>query len=119
VNFLVDAQLPLRLAQFLTRAGHDVLHTSELPNGNHSEDREIAQRADADNRVLITKDRDFRDGHLLMRSPRRLLVIATGNVTNDALMSLFQHHLDAITSAFDETHYVELTHDALALGQNP
>jgi len=54
------------------------------------------QRADIDGRVVVTKDRDFRDGHRLGRSPRQLLVVATGNITNDALLSLFELHLDAI-----------------------
>jgi hypothetical protein len=43
---------------------------------------------------VVTKDQDFRDGHLLARSPRQLLVVATGNVTNDALLSLFELHLE-------------------------
>jgi predicted nuclease of predicted toxin-antitoxin system len=48
--------------------------------------------------------------------PRQLLVIATENLTNNALHSLFELHLDAIVAAFDEADYVELSHDALALG---
>ena len=78
MKFLIDAQLPARLAEFLDQAGHDAVHTLGLPHGNRSTDREIAERADADDRVLVTKDRDFRDGHLLARAPRRLLVVATG-----------------------------------------
>ena len=65
---------------------------------------------------VVTKDQDFRDGHLLGRSPRKLLVVATGNITNDALLSLFELHLDAIVSALGEADFVELTQDALALG---
>jgi predicted nuclease of predicted toxin-antitoxin system len=66
--------------------------------------------------VVVTKDRDFREGHLLAGSPRQLLVIATGNITNSALLSLFELHLDAIVSAFEETAFVELSENALALG---
>jgi predicted nuclease of predicted toxin-antitoxin system len=47
VKFLVDAQLPARVAAFLAASGHDAIHTSELPNGNRTTDREIADRADA------------------------------------------------------------------------
>jgi predicted nuclease of predicted toxin-antitoxin system len=67
VKFLIDAQLPARLAEFLNRAGHDALHTIRLPDGNRSTDSQIAQHADTENRVVITKDQDFRDGHLLRR----------------------------------------------------
>ena len=85
MKFLIDAQLPARLAEFLNQVGHDAVHTLGLPHRNRSTDREIAERADADDRVLVTKDRDFRDGHLLARTPRRLLVVATGNITNNDL----------------------------------
>jgi len=117
VKFLVDAQLPIRLAELLNRAGHDAKHTIELPNGNRSTDREVAEIADLEGRVVVTKDRDFRDGHLLRQSPRRLLVVATGNITNDALLSLFELHLEEIVSALEETGFVELSQDALALGR--
>jgi predicted nuclease of predicted toxin-antitoxin system len=90
VKFLVDAQLPVRLARFRAGAGHDVVHTSELPEGNRTTDARIAQVADGEGRVVVTKDRDFRDGHLLSGSPRRLLIVATGNITNTVLLSLYE-----------------------------
>lgn len=46
MRFLVDAQLPARLARFLTDAGHPAVHTSELPDGNRTSDNEI-------NRVVV------------------------------------------------------------------
>jgi predicted nuclease of predicted toxin-antitoxin system len=113
VRFLVDAQLPTRLARLLNDAGHDALHTSHLPKGNRSTDAQVTERADRENRVIVTKDRDFRDAHLLTGSPRRLLIVATGNITNVALLALVQSHLDAITAAFDEADYVELGNDQL------
>ncbi len=64
MRFLVDAQLPARLAQFLSSAGHEALHTSELPEGNRTTDRRIVEVADDNNRVVVTKDQDFRDSHL-------------------------------------------------------
>jgi predicted nuclease of predicted toxin-antitoxin system len=62
------------------------LPTIGLPDGNRSTDSQIALHADTENRVVVTKDQDFRDGHLLGRSPRKILVVATGNITNDALL---------------------------------
>ncbi|MDQ6775272.1 MAG: DUF5615 family PIN-like protein [Actinomycetota bacterium] len=67
MKFLIDAQLPARLAEFLNRARHDALHTIGLPDGNPVTDSQIAQHADTENRVVVTKDQDFRDGHLLGR----------------------------------------------------
>ena len=36
VKFLIDGQLPARLAESLNQAGHDAVHTSGLPGGNRS-----------------------------------------------------------------------------------
>ena len=84
MKFLVDAQLPVRLALLLNGAGHEAIHTSDLPNGNASTDAQVVEIADAQDRVVVTKDRDFRDGHLLTGSPRKLFIVATGNISNDA-----------------------------------
>lgn len=62
---------------------------------------------------MVTKDRDFRDGHVLGGSPRRLLVVAMGNITNAALLALFGAHLSAVIAAFDEVDFVELRPTAL------
>jgi predicted nuclease of predicted toxin-antitoxin system len=115
VKFLVDAQLPARLARFLNDAGHDAVHTSDLPDGNRSTDSWIAQFADSDGRVVVTKDRDFRDGHLLARSPRRLLVVSTGNITNTALLALFEENLHKMVTALESADFVELGSETLVV----
>ena len=56
-----------------------------------------------------------RDSHLLTGSPRRLLVVATGNITNNALLGLFESYVEAIVAAFDECDYVELGPRALVV----
>lgn len=115
MRFLVDAQLPARLARFLTDAGHPAVHTSELPNGNATSDNEINRVADADDRVAVTKDRDFRDSHLLRGTPRHLLVVTTGNITNDDLLALFSNHLDDVLEALQDASFVELGGDRLTV----
>jgi predicted nuclease of predicted toxin-antitoxin system len=36
MKFLADAQLPRRLARWLSAQGHDAVHTLELPAGNRT-----------------------------------------------------------------------------------
>ena len=91
------------------------LHTAELPDGNRTTDGQIAERADEQGRVVVTKNRDFRDGHLLATSPQRLLVVATGNITNTAPLSLFETHLDVIATALGDADFVELGPSSLVL----
>ncbi|MGH3615335.1 MAG: DUF5615 family PIN-like protein [Pseudonocardia sp.] len=79
------------------------MHTSKLPDGNCTTDLRIAELADSEDRVVVTKNRDFRDGHLLSGSPHRLLVVATDNITNAALLAVFKSNLDAIVGALVPT----------------
>ncbi|WP_299037774.1 DUF5615 family PIN-like protein [uncultured Pseudokineococcus sp.] len=113
MRLLLDAQLPIRLARALSTAGHDVVHTSDLPRGNASTDREVREAADQQNRVAVTKDRDFRDSHLLQGSPRRLLLVVTGNTTDAALLALFETYGTAMAAALQESDFVEVGPDAL------
>ena len=102
----------------MSKAGHDVVHSSELPDGNRTNDSEIAQRADTEGRVVVTKDRDFRDDHLLRSTPRRLLIVATANISNNELLALFEEHLDAIVAGLDEAQFVELGPDWLIVHED-
>jgi len=43
MNFLVDAQLPRRLAHRLRDLGHDVVHTLDLPLKNRTPDSEVKE----------------------------------------------------------------------------
>ena len=52
MKFLVDAKLPLRLARLLAADGHDVVHSSQLPDGNRTPDSVLALLADADDRIV-------------------------------------------------------------------
>lgn len=119
MRFLVDAQLPPRLALALDAAGHDALHTVDLPEGNRSRDRVVADAADAEDRVLVTKDGDFRDGHRLRGSPRRLLIVTTGNIHNEGLLRLFDANLDLVVSVLESARMVELGQDGVEVFEEP
>ena len=113
MNFLVDAQLPRRLAYRLRDAGHDALHTLDLPKMNRTTDTEINEISAREHRVVITKDADFVSSFLLARKPYKLLLISTGNITNADLEVLFVPRISAIATAFETYVYIELTRTAL------
>ncbi|WP_369374378.1 DUF5615 family PIN-like protein [Promicromonospora sp. Populi] len=108
MKFLVDAQLPARLARALIKAGHDAKHTTQLPNGNRSSDTDVTAFADIEDRVVVSKDADFRISHQLYGRPRRLLAVAMGNVPNNDLLAAFDVHLDVIVAAFEDADRVEM-----------
>jgi predicted nuclease of predicted toxin-antitoxin system len=115
VKFLVDAQLPRRLAVRLRELGYDALHTLDLPDRNRTPDREVNVVALREGRVVITKDNDFVNSFLLLGEPNKLLMISTGNITNADLESLLFPVIPAIVSALQDHRYIELTRTALIL----
>jgi predicted nuclease of predicted toxin-antitoxin system len=113
VKFLVDAQLPRKLATAFASGGHEVVHTLWLPEKNRTSDSYICRLADAEGRVVITKDADFVTSHLLLGSPIKLLQIATGNLPNPELCQLILGNLSRIEVAFVTANYVEFTTSSL------
>jgi len=113
MNFLLDAQVPRRLAYHLRGAGHDALHTLDLPKGNRTTDTEINEISEREHRVLITKDADFVNSFLLIRKPYKLLLISTGNITNADLEALFAPQISVIAVSLETYDYIELTRTAL------
>lgn len=115
MRFLVDAQLPRILADHLTKLGHDTVHVKDLPAGGRTTDSEITATADREDRVVVTKDADFRHTHETGGHPQRLLHVVVGNVRNQELLDHFSIHHETIVAAFEEADFVELGRQALTL----
>ena len=88
MKFLVDAQLPRRLALRLREAGHESIHTLDLPQGNRTTDTFINDLSIRGHYVVITKDADFVNSFILNRRPHKLLLVSTGNISNAELEAL-------------------------------
>jgi predicted nuclease of predicted toxin-antitoxin system len=58
MRFLLDMNLPPAIAAWLRAEGHDAIHVLDGGYGNLP-DREIFERAAADNRIVVTCDLDF------------------------------------------------------------
>ena len=115
MNLLIDAQLPRRLAHFLTATQHDAVHTLDLPRGNETPDAELCAVCARENRVLVTKDSDFTNSFFLRREPPRLLLLSTGNITNRELEALFRTHLAVVVQAFGSAAFVELDRSGITV----
>lgn len=115
MKFLVDAQLPVRLATFLTNAGHDAVHVSSLAEGYRTTDAAIMAVADAEGRVVVSKDADFRHSHIARRTPAGLLIIGVGNTSNNDLIALIEERLDQILEMLNSSAFVELNRAMLVV----
>src|SRR5215475_14984672 len=113
MKFLVDAQLPRRVVYRLREAGHDALHTLDLPNGNRTSDADINALSMQESRTVVPKDADFVSSFIVSRVPYKLLVISTGNISNADLETLLLAQLPALEIALASNDYLELTRSTL------
>ena len=108
MKFLVDAQLPRRTAGWLATAGCDALHTLDLPDGNRTADQQVIELADREQRVVVTKDADFVDSHVLHGRPSKLLLVSTGNISNRDLEARVVPLIPDIVREFQTHCFLEL-----------
>lgn len=113
MKFLVDAQLPRRLALRLRELGHESIHTLDLPHGNRTTDTLVNDLSIREHYVVVTKDADFVNSFILNRQPHKLLLVSTGNISNAELEALFFSNLEKLAEGFDSFDYIELNQRAL------
>ena len=108
MKFIVDAQLPKSLSEFLNSKGFDSIHTFDLPDKNKTKDYQITNLSIKENRILITKDNDFLESFLLNSKPEKLILVKTGNIRNDELIQIFSKHIEKILILFNENSLIEI-----------
>jgi predicted nuclease of predicted toxin-antitoxin system len=108
MKFLIDAHLPRRLVYRFQEAGHEAIHTLDLPLGNKSPDRVINEISEREQRIVVTKDADFVNTFTLYHRPYKLLLVSTGNIKNAELERLFLQSMSQIAEAFEDHDFVEL-----------
>ena len=117
MKFLVDAQLPVRLAKFLQANGYDTLHTRDLPQQNATSDSAINDISIEQGRVVITKDADFVDSFMTIQKPLKLLLVSTGNIRNSELEVIFKNNLSILVDLLQNNDYVEINRQEIIVHQ--
>lgn len=114
MRVLCDVHIPYRLVNRLRELGVDATHVNRILDGSGTQDGAIAKFADANGMLLITKDSDFRDSHLLQGSPARVLRLTLGNQTNSELIALVERHWQSIVRSYAGGRcYLELSRNGL------
>ena len=115
MKFLIDAHLPPSLRAVFQAAGHDAIHTMDLPDQNASRDGLLNEVSVLEMRVVVTKDSDFYYSHVLHGRPWKLVLVRTGNMAVKATRLLFGTHLPAIEAALNDHTLVELDQDTVSV----
>lgn len=81
MKVLVDAQLPPAAADWLRARGHDAIHLNDI-GMKDAADTDVWSLAIEQERVILSKDRDFADRYVSGQRPAPLIVwIRTGNLS--------------------------------------
>lgn len=86
MNFVVDAQLPPSLADWLTAKGHRADHVATLLD-LAATDQAIWDLARTNNRIIVTKDRDFAIWASDRRHGPQVIWLRLGNATRRSLLA--------------------------------
>ena len=115
MKYLVDAQLPKTLSRILNLRDCNAIHTLDLPLANRTPDSEINIICVSEDRIIITKDADFLRSHIINGIPPKLLLIKTGNISNNELIILFENYLSKIEELFELHSLIEVRKNLLII----
>jgi predicted nuclease of predicted toxin-antitoxin system len=95
VRFLVDAQLPPKLAHTLVELGHQAEHLEDV-GLRHAKDGDIWNYAVSHQAVIVSKDEDFVDRFRRRGNGPVIVWLRIGNSSNRALLAWFVPLLPAL-----------------------
>ena len=110
MKFLCDVHIPFQLVKYLISKNHLAMHVNQLSNKWFTPDSEIANYADKNDYVLITKDSDFRKSFILNKSPRKLIRFILGNTSNKELIAIFvRYESPILENLYKNCCYLEIS----------
>ena len=114
MKFLCDVHISIKLVKFLISKNYDCIHVNTILEKWNTKDSAIANYVDQNGLILITKDADFRDSHYLKNTPKKLVKINLGNISNADLLLIFESNLTKIEKLnSNDCFIVEIDNDNL------
>lgn len=96
MKFLCDVHIPFKLVKFIESKGFECVHVNFILDKWHTKDEDIIKYVDANNYILISKDSDFKNSYFIKKSPKKLIKINLGNISNQELTTIFTSILPQI-----------------------
>lgn len=93
MKFLVDEQLPPKLAKHLCRLGLDCVHVRDL-RLERSDDKTIWRVAQSENRVVIAKDRDYLALAARSADAGKLVWVRLGNCDTQTILDAWDRAME-------------------------
>jgi predicted nuclease of predicted toxin-antitoxin system len=120
MRFLIDENVSWRVAELLTKAGHDAVRVRDL-DAEGTDDTHVLALAVRDDRIIVSADTDF--GALLAHSratrPSVILVRALIDRRPPELAGIIAANLDTIRDHLDAGAVAALTRDGIRVRPLP
>ena len=107
----IDAHLPKSIAAFFNE--HDVIHTSELEEGNRTKDKTINVLSVLESGILITKDSDFYYSYIAAGKPQKLVLAKLGNMRLTELKYYFEQNAGKIIELLNSHSFLILERESI------
>ncbi len=112
MKFICDVHIPFKLVKNLNSLGFKTFHVNDLLNKWYTKDNEISAYADLHDLILITKDYDFKNSFFVKQTPRKLIKISLGNISNQNLIKIISDNLEAIQKLNSGKRFlIDIDHD--------
>lgn len=106
MKFICDVHISYKLVRHLNSLGFETFHVNSLLNKWQTHDHEISAFADLHDLILITKDYDFKNSFFVNKTPRKLIKISLGNISNQNLLTTISENLEAIQKLNTERRFL-------------
>lgn len=96
MKFLCDVHLSIKLTKHINNKGFECIHINSILDKWFTTDSTIAKFSDLNDFILITKDFDFKNSFLIQKTPKKLIKINLGNISNTQLVETFDQFINEI-----------------------
>lgn len=103
--FLCDVHISIKFVKVIESKGYRCIHVNTILDSWFTKDEEISNYVDENEMILISKDINFKNSHFVKKSPKKLIKINLGNISNKELIVIFSNILSQIEFAFINNNY--------------
>ena len=114
MKFLCDVHIAYKIVYYLRSLGFETVHVNDILQKSQTKDSEICKYADLYNFIVITKDSDFRNSFFIKQTPKKLIKISLGNISNQKLIEILAESITKIQILDSKPNFMlEVDHDSL------
>lgn len=114
MKFLCDVHISFKVVKHLISLGFETTHVNDILDKWNTSDMEICNYADANDLIVITKDSDFRNSFFIKKTPKKLIKINLGNISNPKLTQIISENIGAISKLNTKPYFlIEIDKDII------